>query len=227
MYDWEDGREIWHRPTNAGVLFGWQEESTVYAGAAGGKVHSFSKSGEVGPVYDCDSTIFACAAAENGKYVFASDVSGAVYCFRESGERLWKLGTGCGTPYSMQYFDEKLFVVTTKGALGCIDASEAAIDAARRGELPEAVAIAAPDVEMAVAAPIETTRERGSGVVVECYRAGGTLRVRAVSDGFHREWHCQFPKALREEGARYVVDELRESARGGFYRVLGDIRRLL
>ena len=78
-----------------------------------------------------------------------------------------------------------------------------------------------------MAAPIETTRERGSGVVVECYRAGGTLRVRAVSDGFRREWHCQFPKALREEGARFVVDELRASARGGFYRVLGDIRRLL
>ena len=37
---------------------------------------------------------------------------------------------------------------------------------------------------------------------------------------------CQFPRDLRREGARYLVDEVREAARGGFYRVLGDIREV-
>ncbi len=36
----------------------------------------------------------------------------------------------------------------------------------------------------------------------------------------------QFPKGIREPGARYLVTEVRESGRGGFYRAYGDIRRL-
>ena len=36
----------------------------------------------------------------------------------------------------------------------------------------------------------------------------------------------QFPKDLRELGAKYVVDELRESGSGGFYRAHGTIRKL-
>jgi hypothetical protein len=46
-----------------------------------------------------------------------------------------------------------------------------------------------------------------------------------VSEGFKKDWRCQFPKNIREEGARYVVDEVRE-ARGGFYRVRGNIKKL-
>jgi hypothetical protein len=45
--------------------------------------------------------------------------------------------------------------------------------------------------------------------------------VRAFAD-----WFCQFPRDLREKGASFVVDELSEAAQGGFYRALGDIRRL-
>ena len=53
------------------------------------------------------------------------------------------------------------------------------------------------------------------------------LRVKVVSRGYHEDWYCQFPRDLREEGARFVVDELREATQGGFYRVVGDIKRLL
>lgn len=227
MYDWEDGRRIWHSSDASRVLFGWQEESTVYAGTAAGQVHSISKRGEPGPIYRCDGAVFSCAAAEDGKYVFAADASNAVYCFAADGTRLWKLATGCGVALSMQYFDERLYLVTDDGALACVDASEAAIEAAKRGELPEALSIKAPTVEAAAPTAIETTREEGTGVVVECYRDGGALRVRVVSEGYNRAWHCQFPKSLREAGARYVVDEVRESARGGFYRALGEIRKLV
>ncbi|HEY7545701.1 MAG TPA: PQQ-binding-like beta-propeller repeat protein, partial [Blastocatellia bacterium] len=224
MYDWEDGRVIWTRETRGAVLFGWQEEATVYACTSGCVVHAFSKSGEVGPIYQCDSVLFSCAAAENGKYIFAADGGGNVYCFDETGNRLWKLATGCGAAYSMQFYKDRLYIVTTMGHLACIDASEAAIKAAQEGSVPVARTLEAPQVEE-TATRIETTSDSSGGVIVECFREGSNLRVRVVSEGFNRNWHCQFPKGIREEGARYVVDEVRE-ARGGFYRVRGNIRKL-
>jgi outer membrane protein assembly factor BamB len=225
MYDWEDGRKIWQRETQGPVLFGWQEEACVYACTARHIVHCFTKSGEIGTIYHCDSMLFSCAAAENGKYVFAGDNMGSVYCFAESGERLWKLATGCGAAYSMQYFNECLYIVTTAGTLACIDASEAAIKAAQAGTVPQALNIAAPQVEEVSATSLETTTDSSSGVIVECFKEGGKLRVRVVSEGYNRDLHCQFPKGIREAGARYIVDEVRE-ARGGFYRVFGDIKKL-
>ena len=66
----------------------------------------------------------------------------------------------------------------------------------------------------------------GDGVVVECYKDGGKLRMRVISEGYHNDWNVQFPKNLREEGARFVVEEVRESSRGGFYRARGEIRKL-
>jgi hypothetical protein len=61
--------------------------------------------------------------------------------------------------------------------------------------------------------------------VLECFKDGGKLRVRVISPGYNQNWRCQFPKGIREVGARYVVDEIRE-ARGGFYRAYGNIKKL-
>lgn len=229
MYDWEDGKQIWERPTDGAVFFGWQEDDTVYAGTTHQKVCSFTKQGEPSTVYSCDSVIFSCATAAGGKYVFAGDNASSIYCFGQDGKRLWKLGTGCGAALSMQ-FDKKsdrLFIVTSSGAFGCIDASEAAIQAAQQGVVPKTVAYTAPRVEEAPAAPLETTRDSSGGVIAECYADGGKLRVRIVSPGYDRRWHCQFPKDLREAGARYLIDQVRASSRGGFYRALGNIRKLV
>jgi predicted DNA-binding WGR domain protein len=226
MYDWEAGSVIWEQETQGPVLFGWQEEALVYACTGRGLIHCFTKKGEDAALYRCDAVIFSCAAAEGGKYVFAGDNQNAIYCFNEAGERLWKLATGCGSAYSMQYRNERLYLVTTHGMLVCIDASEAAIKAAQEGNIPEAVKIAAPQVEAVSATALETTQDTGGGVLVECFREGGKLRVRVLSEGFNRNLRCQFPKGIREEGARYVVDQVRE-ARGGFYRVLGNIRKLV
>lgn len=225
MYDWVDGTKLWERPTQGQVLFGWQEEAVVYACTGQGRVHSFTKAGEAGAIYECDGTLFSCATAENGKYVFAGDNREAIYCFNEAGERLWKLASGCGAAYSMQFFNERLYIVTTQGTLACIDVSEAAISAAQAGTVPTAATFAAPTVEAVSATALETTRDAGMGVVVECYKEGSRLRVRVVSEGFNQTWRCQFPKGIREEGARYVVDEVRE-ARNGFYRAFGNIRKL-
>jgi len=228
MYDWEDGSQLWHKKTQGNVLFGWQEESTVFASTSANKVYRWSKRGEAEKIYSCDEQVFSCAAAEDGKYVFAGDNASSVYCFNEAGERLWKLGTGCGSAGSMQFFRDRLYIVTTDGVLAAIDASEAAIAAAKAGNVPVARDIKAPKpVAAAAPGPLDTTRDAADGVVVECYKDGTSLRIRAVSSGYDASWNVQFPKDIREEGARYVVEELREASRGGFYRAHGAIRKLL
>ncbi|MEY7980588.1 molybdenum metabolism regulator, partial [Streptomyces pilosus] len=76
------------------------------------------------------------------------------------------------------------------------------------------------------AAAVDTVDRAPSGaVVVECVRDAGRLRVHVVSEGYDDAWNVQFPRAIREPGARYVVDALHPAA-GGFYRVRGEIRRL-
>ena len=228
MYRALDGERVWHQHTRGSVLFGWQEETTVYAGTTDNKVYSFSKDGQPGNIYACDGGIFSCATAEDGKYVFAGDNFSSIYCFAKDGQRLWKLGTGCGSALSMQYFNERVYIVTTEGCLTCIDVSEAAIQAAHNGTLPRAVQVKAPPV---VATPAPTTLENvasaGTGIILECYREGARLRMRVVSPGHDASQRVQFPQNIRAEGARYVVDEVRPAARGSFYRTYGNIRRLV
>lgn len=229
MYDWEDGKLIWQQKTNGSVLFGWQEESTIYAGTSKNLVYCFSKKGEVKTTYKCDAAVYSCATAEDGKYVFAGDNYSSIYCFNEQGDRLWKLASGCGSAFSMQFFNSHLYIVTTDGSFACIDASESAIEAAKAGTLPQIVNIKAPsNLAAAVASTtLETTSNASQGVIVECFKAGGKLRIRVVSPGYDSKWKVQFPKDIREEGARYLVEEVRESSRGGFYRAFGDIKKLV
>ncbi|MEO1273469.1 MAG: PQQ-binding-like beta-propeller repeat protein, partial [Myxococcota bacterium] len=177
----------------------------------------------------CDAPVFSCAASPDGAYVFAGDSCSSVYCFAEDGTRLWKLATRCGSAYSMQFFEDRLYIVTTDGSLACIDASEAAIEAAKAGSVPHIRDIKAPSAAAAVAVTtsLDTTRDTGSGVVLRCMREGGKLRVRVESPGYHSDWNVQFPRDIRQEGARYVVEEVREAGRGGFYRAHGTIRQLV
>ncbi len=75
------------------------------------------------------------------------------------------------------------------------------------------------------------TAEVGEGVVLSCVREGGKLRIRAQiqdsSTGLEAQWNVQFPRAMRAEGAKYVVEGLEPSADGSFYRVRGAIRRFV
>lgn len=66
-----------------------------------------------------------------------------------------------------------------------------------------------------------------SGVVLECSRIKGKLRIKVISEGYNPDFNVQFPRNIRQEGATYVVDSIETSANGTFYRVVGDIRRLL
>ncbi|MCX5205863.1 WGR domain-containing protein [Streptomyces sp. NBC_00237] len=236
-----DGQgELWHHRTAGNVLFGWQEDDAVYAGTARHVVERLSKAtGRSEATYSCDAAVYSCATSSGGEYVFAGDLASSVYCFAADGTRLWKLGTGGGAALSMQYHAQKLYLVTTDGSLVCVDASESAITAAQGGTVPTAL-----DVKQSAALPtytpatvaaavptVSVTSLSGAGstggVVVECVQGpGGRLRVHVVSEGYQPSWNVQFPRAIREAGARYVVDGLHGS-QGGFYRVRGEIRRLV
>ncbi|MCD0483507.1 WGR domain-containing protein [Streptacidiphilus sp. ASG 303] len=234
-YGAHSGDQQWHTPTDGGVLFGWQEPGEVFAGTGRGWVYRLAKAdGSVRSRYRCDAAVFSCATSPDGRYVFAGDSHSSVYCFAADGTRLWKLGTGCGSAYSMQYRDGRLYIVTTDGSLACIDASEAAVREAEQGRVPERRDVKASHVEaVAPSAHLETVSaaavaESGAdGVVVECVQEAGRLRVRVVSPGYDPALRVQFPKDVRVAGARYLVTEVRQSAAGGFYRARGDIRRLL
>lgn len=229
----DGGRELWHTSTRGGVLFGWQEDDVVYAGTAHKVVQRLSKrTGAIEVTYACDSAVYSCATSPGGQFVFAGDAASSVYCFDRDGTRLWKLGTGGGSALSMQYHEERLYLVTTDGSLVCVDASEAAVSAAQQGTVPVArdvkLAAALPTYEPATAAAAVTTvaQAPAGAVVVECVSEAGRIRVHVVSEGYDPARNVQFPRAIREPGARYVVDALHTAA-GGFYRVRGDIRRLL
>jgi predicted DNA-binding WGR domain protein len=222
----EDGSDSWEHKGSS-VLFGWQEKDAVYAGTSGSTITKISKKGELLITYKADGPIFSCATSGNGKFVFGGDSSGFVYCFDESGERVWKLNTNCGTALSMQYFDAKLYIVTSHGSLACIDASEEAINKAKTGELPQTLHLIAPEaIAVSETLALETIAPSAGKVILKCVKANGKLRVQVESQGYQPGWFVQFPTNLRQEGKLYAVDGLQEAVQGGFYRVLGEIYQL-
>ena len=109
----------------------------------------------------------------------------------------------------------------------CIDASEEAIAQAQEGTFKEAKSIKAPkSVEVLNDQELEITKDMTEGVVVKCTKKGSKLRVHVLSEGYDRSWNVQFPQNLREDGVLYVVEQVKESSTGGFYRAYGDIKRL-
>lgn len=65
------------------------------------------------------------------------------------------------------------------------------------------------------------------GVLLKCFREAGKLRVKVISDGYNSDFNVQFPRQIRQEGITYVVDEIKLSADGSFYRASGNIRVLV
>jgi predicted DNA-binding WGR domain protein len=227
-YRASDGKQLWQQKQTGGILFGWQTDKFVYPGCGSGNVYRLNKkNGKIDLTCKADDAVMSNAASPDDRYVFAGDAESTVYCFDGAGKRLWALGTGCGSALSMQYLDEKLYIVTTDGVLACLDASEAAITAAQAGTLPKTREVAVPKaVAQADTTELEATSEVGEGVVVECVKEGSKLRMRVVSPGYQSAWNVQFPRNLRVEGGRFVVDSVLEASRGGFYRAHGNIRKL-
>ncbi|WP_196893978.1 WGR domain-containing protein [Aureivirga marina] len=222
-----DGNKVWEQSTNGTVLFGWYMNNMALAGTGSGKLELFNNAGEKQMTMNADSTIYSCASSQNNEYFFAGDSNSSIYCFDKDGSRLWKLATTCSSALSMQYFNEKLYIVTSSGELTCIDASEEAINLAKEGTVPTVKDIKAPQKIDVIATDIlETVDESREGVKLKCQKVGSKLRVRVISSGYNYEWNVQFPKNLRIENAEFMVDDIKEVAAGGFYRVVGDIYKL-
>ena len=168
----------------------------------------------------------AVRVLDDGTVRLYAACGGYIFAFDEQLQQLWdsKLG-GADCVCNMQIVDDTLFFVTNNGAACAVDVSEAAIAGALAGQQTTTRVARAPE-RAAADTQLEVVSEAGAGVVVEVVRQGGKLKVRPVGAGYRSDWFCQFPRDLREEGARFVVDELREAAQGGFYRALGDIKRL-
>lgn len=235
-FDWK-GNLIWSQPTDW-VGYGWLGEKSVYAftgpGQTNAKVMAFAREdGKIEAQGICYSTAryynrarnaASCAASTDGQRLFGATCD-TIFCFSPDTGLLWEAPAPCGTPCSMAFQDDKLFVATHTGRLACIDVSADAVQRGRAGDVDQAKSNTLREMAVSAHEVQEATSAEG-GVEVECVRVGKDLRVRVVSPGYHQDWFCQFPRNIREEGARYVVDQVREATQGGFYRVLGNIRRL-
>lgn len=222
-YGW-DGNNIWNKSTKGSVLFGWRTDDTVLAGTSSSWLELFDKDGKELVKMKGDNSFFSCAAAPQNKFLFGGDSSSSIYCYDKEGTRLWKLATTCGSAYSMQYFEEKVYIVTTNGSLACIDASPEAIEKAKQGDIPKHIDIKAPKkIAVVDSTTLEEAPATATGVLLKCIKEGSKLRVRVLSEGYEKNWNVQFPKNLRKEGTQYLVDAVRQAANGNFYRVLGNI----
>jgi outer membrane protein assembly factor BamB len=224
-FDW-GGEERWSVDAYH-VLFGAQTASAVYASNRD-SVTGITKSGE--KLVTCEGPTFpSCATTPDGSRIFGGCYDDTVRCFDAEGKQLWALSTTCGSPLSMQYRDETLYIVTDDGFLAAIDVSPAAVERALASEWTAPSVTRAPKLAAAArdeSTHVESTREVGDGVLVECFKDQGKLRVRVLSDGYKSDWFVQFPRDIREAGAKYVVDKVLVATQGGFYRALGNIRRL-
>jgi outer membrane protein assembly factor BamB len=238
-YDW-NGKLVWQNKDIDDVRFGWWADDvlviiTGYNKVGATTVRTVTKAGKVlmsAPVSSSAKDFSqdgaeSCGAGftpEGALRVYAS-TGDHLFCFDDAGTCLWEAPTKMGSACTMQVVDERLYMVTRDGCVACVDVSEPAIAKAKRGSVPKVKKQKLKELGDA-AVDVETTADTSKGVVVECVKEGAKLRVRVVSAGYHADWYCQFPRDLRVAGARFVVDEVREATQGGFYRVLGDIKRL-
>lgn len=225
-YDSNDGRQIWYQPTVGKVLFGCQKGERLYVATSGKKVQCFHKNGSILEVYSCEASVYACTTDEQENYIFASDSSAFIYCFNQSGQRLWKVSTGCGSALSIKFFQGCLYIVTNQGIMACLDVSLDALKLAQSGNSPIAFNVSQSSITTHITTTLETISSPSQGVILECFRQGQNLRIRPITEGYHQDWMVQFPRDLRQEGEKYWVQELKEAKQGGFYRIYGEIKRV-
>ena len=128
---------------------------------------------------------------------------------------------------SMQYFDNKLYVVGNSG-LAVVDVSEGAIEKAQNKILPRVknIKVSNADLKEVDSLVLEEAKSTDKGVVLTCVREGAELRVKVLTNGYDKKLNCQFPKNLRKEGKLFLVDKVERSHGGKFYRVAGNIKTL-
>jgi len=176
-------------------------------------------------VYRCDNRVVSNVSSTDCVSVFAADADQCLYCFDVDGTRKWKVKLGCGSALSMDYHNDRIYLVTTEGVLACLDPS---LQGKPQTEAPvEAHVVTSGSVaEVGVSSSVGTTLSTLGRVLVECVKEGSKLRIRPVTAPYHLDWNVQFPRDIRKDGARYFVDQLVESVSGDFYRAKGEIHEL-
>eukprot|EP00927_Polykrikos_kofoidii_P016074 TRINITY_DN17212_c0_g1_i1.p1 TRINITY_DN17212_c0_g1~~TRINITY_DN17212_c0_g1_i1.p1 ORF type:complete len:516 (+),score=72.35 TRINITY_DN17212_c0_g1_i1:68-1549(+) len=133
-------------------------------------------------------------------------------------------------PLSQQALGDRIYAVgERKGAtmFACYDVSKSAISSAAKGVLrtSKSRCFDTADVERAERVDdgheTQETSSTDGKVVIQCVKDGGKVRARVVSPGYNASLNCQFPKALRDAGAKFVVDSVDLSPSGDFYRCRG------
>lgn len=214
---------------------GEEEEKEVKEKAA---VKINKSTGALETVFKTDSsvpstTVAPTTEASDSSLLYAA-IPQAIKCFKTDGDGStseWELGTGVGSAMSMQAAaGDKLFAVCAQKIV-CMDVSADAITAAKAGNAQAGRQLArdANAAEVAAvssAADLEVSSDASGGITVSCVKQGSKIRVRpdAGQAGIDSSRNCQFPRNIREDGARFVVDGL--VLCGSFYRVQGSIRRL-
>lgn len=107
----------------------------------------------------------------------------------------------------------------------CFDFSEASLGNAGRGKIRRTPSqhwsSNNRSDEQAVAEDADDTTTAEGKVIIACVSVGSKVRARVASAGYNPELNCQFPRSLREDGAKFVVDAVELAPGGDFYRCRG------
>jgi Ca-activated chloride channel family protein len=70
---------------------------------------------------------------------------------------------------------------------------------------------------------LELTNSTENGVLLQCVREKGKLKIKVISEGYNSDLNVQFPRKIRQENTTYLVEAIELSGNGTFYRTLGKI----
>ena len=201
--------------------------------------------GAVDAVLPTGDSVPSTTATRDGKMVYAA-VRGGISAFdpNNQGRATWTLSTdtvlgkpvGSGancTPMTMVTSPDGNFVYALCGTrMVRFDVSATGVKNAQANKtgtfkLLRRCVDSAVVSELGGVADLSTASAGDSGVRLVCVKEGSKLRVRPEEGqpGFDASVNCQFPRNLRVDGRRFLVDSLVTSS-GGFYRVQGDIKVL-
>jgi len=185
-----DGEFCWFTPLSQGVMFGWEDkrEGILYVGSGSNVYVISSDKGNIERTLTTDNTVISTTASygTDKTLVYAGDSQGFVYCF-DGATLCWKLQTGVGSALSMQFFNSRLYIVTSTGALLCCSLEEQKITDALRG----IAAAAAPSVVpegLTVTTPMTSvgeTNDPGDKVIVEIYQEFTDEQVAEIAKAIH------------------------------------------
>lgn len=249
-YD-KKGKLLWECDKVTEVMFGVQTKDHVWpVGGAGDDCDDDDDDDDFGCTGDnkvlrinkktgkVESEIFvnggsSCCVSPDANIVYDANMSaqpagrkGAVK-WREAA---WRELAGSGANYmSQQAHGEQVFCVGE--SFVCYDVSQKALKAAAAGKAPEPKQAEWGDAQRSQEVGVEesvaeVTSAPAGKVIVRCVKEGGKVRARVESKGYNAGFNCQFPRSIREDGARFVVDKIELAPSGDFYRVKGEIKRL-